>query len=496
MCGAERFTGVHSQLASGLLEAAPDAIVGVSGAGLIVLVNAAAERLFGYPRDELLGQPLEVLVPEAARGIHPGHRADYAADPSPRIMGAGMDLAGRRRDGTEFQAEISLSAIGTGESLIISAAVRDVTERERAGRKFRGLLEAAPDAIVGVSADGVIVLVNAQTEQLFGYRRDELLGQRLEMLVPEAARAGHPQHRAEYAAAPSRRPMGAGMELAGRRKDGTEFPAEIMLSAIETGEGIIASAAVRDVTDRKHIEQQLREMNAELQQIARARDTFLASMSHELRTPLNAIIGFTGTLLMELPGPLNADQKRQLRTVEHSGKHLLAIINELLDLAKIDSGTVELTLEPVDCVELVDAVTSSLRLLATEKGLEFTVELPGQPVVVKSDQRALGQILINLVSNAIKFTEAGHVHVALDLGLDNGGPAISVADTGPGIRGDHVDRIFNAFERGEGGARGTEGTGLGLHISHQLATLIGAQVTVDTVYGAGSTFTIILESLR
>jgi PAS domain S-box-containing protein len=486
----------HSQLASGLLEAAPDAIVGVSAAGVIVLVNAQAERLFGYPRDELLGQRLEVLVSDSARARHPQHRADFAADPSPRPMGPDMDLAARRRDGTEFQAEISLSAIGTGDAMIISAAVRDVTARKRAEEKFRGLLEAAPDAIVGVSADGVIVLVNAQTERLFGYRRAELLGERLELLVPESARAGHPQHRADYAAEPSQRPMGAGMELAGRRKDGTEFPAEISLSAIETGEGIIASAAVRDVTHRKHIEQQLREKNAELEQIAKAKDTFLASMSHELRTPLNAIIGFTGTLLMELPGPLNADQARQLRTVEHSGRHLLAIINELLDLAKIDSGNVELVLEPVDCVELVETVTSSLRPLATDKGLEFTVGLPDEAVIVRSDQRALGQILINLVSNAVKFTDAGRVHVWLDAGSGNGGTTISVSDTGPGIRGDDVGRIFNAFERGEGGARGAEGTGLGLHISHQLATLIGAEVTVDTVYGSGSTFTVVLEASR
>ncbi|MDT4979723.1 MAG: hypothetical protein QOG07_1602, partial [Pseudonocardiales bacterium] len=421
------------QLASGLLEAAPDAIVGVSADGVIVLVNAQAERLFGYPRDELLGERLEMLVPESVRDNHPHHRAGYASDPSPRPMGAGMELAGRRRDGTEFPAEISLSAIETGEGIIISAAVRDVTDRKRAEEKFRGVLEAATDAIVGVNDAGLIVLANAQAERLFGYPRDELLDQRLETLVPESAQLRQQDYRDGYVADERPQPMGAGMELSGRRRDGTEFPAEISMSAIQTEDGIVVAAALRDVSERKNIEQQLREKNAELEKVARAKDTFLASMSHELRTPLNAILGFTGTLLMELPGPLNAEQTRQLRTVEHSGKHLLAIINDLLDLAKIESGAVELVLERVDCTEVLESVTSSLRPLALDKGLEFKVSLPDRFVFVQSDTRALGQILINLVSNAIKFTDAGYVHVSLDVGPDGDAPTIAVSDSGPGI---------------------------------------------------------------
>jgi len=233
------------------VEAAPDAIVAVSADGLIALVNVQAERLFGYDRAELLGQRVEMLVPEGARLVHPEHRSRYLRDPLPRPMGAGMELAARRKDGSEFPAEISLSAVHTAHGLLVAAAVRDVSDRMRAEAMFRGLLEAAPDAIVGVSADGLIALVNAQAERLFGYDRRELVGQAMEVLVPQASRGRHPRHRAHYLADPAPRPMGAGMELAARRKDGTEFPAEISLSAIDTEDGTLVSAAIRDVTERR-----------------------------------------------------------------------------------------------------------------------------------------------------------------------------------------------------------------------------------------------------
>ncbi len=235
----------------GLLEAAPDAIIGVGADGRIVLVNAQTEALFGYPRAELIGQPVEILVPESHRVVHRDEREVYVANPRTRPLHSGLDLAGRRKDGSEFPAEISLSATETGEGLLVWAIVRDVTESRRADVRFRDLVEAAPDAIVAVGEDGRIALVNAQTEMLFGYPRAELIGQPVEILVPESARVVHRGHREAYVADPTTRPMGSGLDLAGRRKDGSEFPAEISLSAIETDEGLLISAVVRDVSERQ-----------------------------------------------------------------------------------------------------------------------------------------------------------------------------------------------------------------------------------------------------
>jgi protein-histidine pros-kinase len=475
----QRVDWVQAQL-SALMQSSHDAIVGKTLDGVITSWNPGAERLYGYAAPEVIGRRFEVIIPVEARADEADRLARVASGERVEVYEADRI----QKSGSAVTVSVAVSPITDADGRIVGVASmsRDLSERKAAEAKVRWMLEVAPDAILGLDASGTIELVNAQCERLFGYDRAELMGQPVEILIPDGVRpvdAGQ---------------IGAGMELAALHKNGTKIPVEISLSALETPGGRLTMAAVRDITDRRDVERQLYQKNVELERASRAKDNFLASMSHELRTPLNAIIGFTGTMLMRLPGPLNTDQEHQLGLVQASGKHLLSIINDLLDLAKIESGQVQIALERIDCRSVAQGVVQGLEPLAKSKGIVLLLQAPDTPMVATADRRALGQILINLVNNAVKFTDRGEVDVSLTYPDNGHGPLrIAVTDTGPGIPHADLARIFRAFERSATTAKPTdEGTGLGLHISHKLAELLHATLTVTSVVGQGSTFVLTL----
>ncbi|MFZ0592863.1 MAG: PAS domain-containing sensor histidine kinase [Bryobacteraceae bacterium] len=375
--------------------------------------------------------------------------------------------------------------------------------------RFRDLLEAAPDGIIEAEPDGTIVLLNAAAERMFGYQREELLGQLIEILVPESLRQRHQEHRDRYAEHPVTRPMGSGLELFARRKDGTQLPVEISLSPIRSPQGSRVIAIVRDITSRKRAEAQINAMhqefaaelaaknqqleirNREIERANRLKSEFLASMSHELRTPLHTIIGFADLLAEELKGPLNSDQKRFIGHIQHDSYHLLELINDILDLSKIESGRLELNVEPFKAAEAIAEAMAGLRPLAANKQISIK-EMLDPAVLVTADRLRFKEILYNLVSNAIKFTpERGEITVECAKRSD--GIFFAVTDTGIGIDPSEHQAIFDKFYQLGSTTRGVrEGTGLGLAITKSLVEMHGGKIWVGSTPGQGSRFQFLL----
>jgi PAS domain S-box-containing protein len=378
--------------------------------------------------------------------------------------------------------------------------------------RYERLLEAAPDAIVEIDSSGRIVLINSQVEKLFGYRREELLGKMVEVLIPERFRERHPTYRAGYCAHPVIRPMGSALDLWARRADGTEFAVDINLSPFngESGPGVIC--VIRDVSDRKAVEEQVRMLNLSLEQRTRElattntqlenrnrevekanrqKSNFLATMSHELRTPLNTMIGFSDLLAEETVGPLNQKQRRFVRHIKESSRHLLALVDDILDLSKIEAGHLELKHESFSLNTAAAEVIAAVRPLAAAKEIDLETEFP-EEISIFADNLRLKQVLYNLLTNAIKFTpEKGSVRLITE--AERAFVKLSVIDSGIGIPHEEHESIFEAFHQVSTTAVGShEGTGLGLSISKLLIEQHRGRISVESEPGKGSRFHVTL----
>jgi len=480
-----------------LLEAAPDAMVIADAEGRIDLVNAQTEALFGYPRDQLIGQPVEILIPERFHARHIGHRRDYLAEPRMRSMGEGLELHGRRADGSEFPVAISLSPVETGEGMLTITAIRDVTFAKRAeqairdrGSRFRALLEAAPDAMVIADAEGRIDLVNAQTEALFGYPRDQLIGQPVEILVPERFHSRHVGHRQDYLAEPRMRSMGEGLELHGRRADGSEFPVAISLSPVETDEGTLIVSAIRDVSRTKQAEQQIKDLNDrllrdnnELAAVNRELEAFSYSVSHDLRAPLRAIDGFSQALLEDCGEQLDAAGRGYLTRVRRAAQRMGLLIDDLIKLSRVTRA--DMRLQDVDLTALALQVVQDLQGRDPERPADFAI---AEGLAAHGDARLLQIVLENLLGNAWKFT-AGRAPTRIEFGRgeSDGEEVFYLRDNGAGFDMAYVDQLFRVFQRLHD-SESFPGTGIGLATVQRIIRKHGGRVWATGEAGKGAIF--------
>ena len=471
-----------------------DAILSLSTDGLIETWNNGAATLYGYSAEQAIGQPAPTFL---------------AKDPDRcRVMLASVTAAGGpartecqhvRSDGTLIEVAVVDAPIidERGRVVGIARVARDITDRRRSEDRFLRLLESAPDAMVIVDPGGEILLVNAQTEKLFGYRREELVGQRVEILVPDRFRDHHSDHHTCYSAHRLMRSMGAGPELYGRRKDGSEFPAEISLSPLETDDGTLVSSTICDISDRKRLEAEAAKARDEALAASKTKSAFLANMSHEIRTPLNGVIGMSDLLL---DSPLDREQREHARLLKGAGETLVAVVDDILDFSKIEAGAMHLECVELDLLEAVEDGCDLIADSAQRKGVEVTLDLdPELPEVVRGDAVRLRQIITNLLSNAVKFTSDGEVRITLRvIGACERLTTVrvEVADTGIGIEENRLEQMFEPFvQEDDSTTRRFGGTGLGLAIVKQLVVMMDGEVGVTSTRGQGSTFwfTLLLE---
>lgn len=490
-----------------IIELAPTAIVMINDSGTIILTNREAELLFGYNRSELLGKTMELLVPERFRSQHPHLRTMFFAEPSQRRMGIGRDLYALRKDGSEFPVEIGLNPITMGEGTFTLSAIVDLTERKRLEDLFRTTVESAPTAMIMVDQKGYIVLVNAETEKLFGYTRQELLGESMEILVPQEFRAHHPHLRDGFFTSPQARRMGAGRDLYALRKDGSRFPVEIGLNPVVTEEKTFIISAIVDITERKRLEAALRHANEQLENRVQERTTELAHKaeelqhsntalersnlelqqfayiaSHDLQSPLRSISGFVQLLRAEYEGKLDTRADDWIRRTVQSIQQMQLLIRDLLAYSHVDSKSH--LFQTVHFQEVFDETVSRLEAVIHETAAKITCgELP----TVTGDRLQLIQVLQNLIDNALKYRSTAPPHIHVSAVYDTNEWVVSVRDNGIGIEQKHHTRIFEIFRRLHD-QQEYPGTGIGLAVCRRVIYRHGGKIWLESEPGRGSTF--------
>ena len=472
-----------------VMEAMPTGIILADDAGHITMVNQHVGRMFGYEPVELLGQPVEVLLPERFRAAHPTHVRTFFRSPTARAMGAGKDLSGLRKDGSEFFLEIGLAPIQTPQGVRIVASIADITKRKKMeSTRFRlqQAVNHAQDGMALLDEAGELTYMNPAYATIFGYAVDDLLGKRWTQLYPEEWAA-----MIEQMHLPMLHSAGQWQgEVVGKRKSGDAFHVDLALSLLEepgTGRQSILCTC-RDISYRKQMELDLINAKNAAEAGIRAKSEFLATMSHEIRTPMNGVLGMTDLLI---DTALTPEQREFVHTLKHSGESLMRIINDILDFSKIEAGKLTIETLPFDLRMTIEDTLDLLAPTAQAKHLELVGLIDAQaPNAVIGDPGRIRQILTNLIGNAIKFTESGEVLVQVLKAEESAASVLlrfEIVDTGVGLTEEAKAKLFQSFTQADSStARKYGGTGLGLAICKRLTELMGGQIGIQSFPGSGT----------
>ncbi|GEM_PF-1384934 len=479
-----------------ILDNVIDSIITTNEQGIVESFNPAAERIFGYDAGEMIGQNVSLLMPAPYRNHHDDYIANYIRSGKAKIIGIGREAVACRKDQSIFPIELALSEMKLENRRLFIGIIRDITERKQAEKALReseermqDFLDNANDLVQSVAPDGRLLYVNRAWKKTFGYDDDEIAKLNIFQLISprftEHCRQAFHQvmHGNEL----------TDIEAAFVTKQGDEIIVSGSANCrFEDGKPVATRSIFRDVTRQKHAEEELKRAKVDAEKANQAKSEFLANMSHELRTPLNSIIGFSNILLKNKKYELSDKNLNFVARIFDNGQHLLELINDVLDLSKVEAGRVELEITPVSLGDLVHETFSQLEGQVRGKDVEFAVEIPLNLRPIETDEAKLKQVLINLLGNAIKFTEKGSIKVRILTDSQTENPIrLDVEDTGIGIPGDKLDTIFEAFQQADSSTtRKYGGTGLGLTISRSLCQLMGYRLEACSEIGKGSVFSI------
>jgi PAS domain S-box-containing protein len=471
-----------------------DGIISIDDRGTVTTFNPAAERIFGYGRSEVVGQNVRMLMPQPYHGEHDGYIRNYVKTGQAKIIGIGREVVGRRKDNTNFPMELAISEFPLGESRHFTGIVRDITERKRAEselrqaeERMRSVVDHVIDGIITIDVRGVVQSFNPAAEKLFGYGKDEVLGRNVKMLMPEPYHGQHDGYISNYTATGQAKIIGTGREVVGKRKNGSTFPMELAVSEFRIGDSRFFTGIVRDITQRKQLEQELRKRVDELADADRQKNEFLAMLGHELRNPLAPMRN--AVHLLRLPGADSGmvDQARDM--MDRQLQQLVRLVDDLLDVSRIVREKIELRKEMIDVAQALERAVETAQPVLDARGHQLKTLLPLKRLYIEGDLIRLAQIVSNLLTNAAKYTsEAGEIVLAVEAVKDQ--VVIRVTDPGIGIDPMLLPRIFDLFVQGDHTlARSQGGLGIGLTLVKRLVELHGGTIEAKSEgKGKGSEF--------